>query len=337
MTRLVASDPELTALRVAPEACGVGVAPGACAPGVAREAPGTEEPQAPGAGGPQAPGAEAPEAPGAGGAPRSRLRWAAAAAGRLARPLALGAANLLYPPQCTWCRSEVQEAHALCPACWREATFIAHPLCDRCGSPMSGAEDAPFCDHCLGRRLEFARARAAVLYEGVGRDLTLALKHGDRLDIARPAATWMIRAGRELLDRADVIAPVPLHWRRLLRRRFNQSAELARRVSMRTGVPCCADLLARTRATPMQRGLSREARAANQAGAFAVPARRRARVEGTAVLLIDDVYASGATLSACAAALRAAGARRVDALCLARVAPEADGPIFSPLESEGSE
>ncbi|SFI74321.1 ComF family protein [Albimonas pacifica] len=266
-----------------------------------------------------------------------RLARAGAAARGWLRPLWLGAADLLYPPQCTWCRAEVQEAHALCPACWREATFISHPLCDRCGSPLSGAEDAPFCDHCLGRALAFGRARAAVLYEGRGRDLTLALKHGDRLDIARPAATWMIRAGRELLEAADVIAPVPLHWRRLLGRRFNQSAELARRIAVRTGAPCCADLLARTRATPMQRGLSREARAANQAGAFAVPARRRARVEGRAVLLVDDVYASGATLSACAAALRAAGAVRVDALCLARVAPEADGPIFSARQSEGSE
>jgi len=266
-----------------------------------------------------------------------RLARAGAAARDWLAPLWLGAADLLYPPQCTWCRAEVLEAHALCPSCWREATFISHPLCDRCGSPLSGAEDAPFCDHCLGRALAFGRARAAVLYEGRGRDLTLALKHGDRLDIARPAATWMIRAGRELLEGADLIAPTPLHWTRLLRRRFNQSAELARRISIRTGVPCCADLLVRTRATPMQRGLSRAQRAANQEGAFAVPARRRARVEGAVVLLIDDVYASGATLSACAAALRAAGAARVDALCLARVAPEADGPIFSAQQNEGSE
>ncbi|MGR3783608.1 MAG: double zinc ribbon domain-containing protein [Albimonas sp.] len=266
-----------------------------------------------------------------------RLARAGAAARDWLRPLWLGAADLLYPPQCTWCRAEVLEAHALCPSCWREATFISHPLCDRCGSPLSGAEDAPFCDHCLGRALAFGRARAAVLYEGRGRDLTLALKHGDRLDIARPAATWMIRAGRELLEGADLIAPTPLHWTRLLRRRFNQSAELARRISLRTGVPCCADLLVRTRATPMQRGLSRAQRAANQEGAFAVPTRRRARVEGAVVVLIDDVYASGATLSACAAALRAAGAARVDALCLARVAPEADGPIFSAQQNEGSE
>ncbi len=304
MTRLVASDPEIEAA-------------------LAREgaAPATLSPPR---------GARPPAAP-------SRLARTASAAREALAALRLGATDLLYPPQCTWCRAEVVEAHALCPACWREATFIAHPLCDRCGSPLSGAEDAPFCDHCLGRALAFGRARAAVLYEGVGRDLTLALKHGDRLDIARPASTWMIRAGRELLEGADLIAPVPLHWRRLLSRRFNQSAELARRISIRTGVPCCADLLARTRATPMQRGLSREARAANQAGAFVVPARRRARVEGAAVVLVDDVHASGATLSACAAALRAAGAARVDALCLARVAPEADGPIFSPLENEGSE
>lgn len=320
-------------------------APGACAAAAVSPAP-AAAPPAPaaagrGAGDPRPPaeaggrgGAEA-DAGTAGGA-GARLRETPGGLRAGLGPWLKGAADLLYPPQCTWCRAEVQDAHALCPACWREAIFIAHPLCDRCGSPLSGAGDAPFCDHCLGRALGFSRARAALLYQGVGRDLALAFKHGDRLDIARPAATWMIRAGRDLIDRADLIAPVPLHWRRLLTRRFNQSAELARRIAVQSGKPCCGDLLRRTRATPMQRGLTREERAANQAGAFVVPPSRRGRVAGARVLLVDDVYASGATLTACAAALREAGAAGVEALCLARVAPEADGPIFSPSDSEGS-
>ncbi|MEC9434769.1 MAG: double zinc ribbon domain-containing protein [Pseudomonadota bacterium] len=248
------------------------------------------------------------------------------------RRIRLAAADLLYPPLCTWCRAEVMEPHALCPACWRETHYIAHPLCDRCGAPISGGEDAPFCDHCLNRPLAFRRARAAVLYDGVGRDLTLAFKHGDRLDIARPASTWMRRIGRELLEDADWVAPVPLHWTRLLKRRFNQSAELARRLARDAGRPYCGDLLRRTRATRSQGGLGRDQRRDNLQGAFAV--RRPDRARGARILLVDDVYTSGATLSACAEALLAAGARRVEALCLARVAPEADGPIFSRIEEK---
>ena len=264
---------------------------------------------------------------------RALLRAEAAgeAVSRVALPALHGVVDWLYPPQCTWCRAEVMDPYALCPDCWKQAFFICHPLCDRCGAPLSGRGDAPFCDHCLGRKLAFGRSRSALVYEGTGRDMVLAIKHGDRLDMTRPAATWMIRAGLDLLRSTDLIAPTPLHWRRLMARRCNQSAELARRIAGRTGTPYCGDLLRRVRATPPQGGLSRDARAANQAGAFAVPPSRRARLAGKRVLLIDDVYASGATLSACAEALLEAGAAHVDALCLARVAPEADGPIFSPL------
>jgi ComF family protein len=251
----------------------------------------------------------------------------AALSARLSR-LGRAAADALYPPMCTYCRAETTAPHALCPDCWRETIFIAAPLCDRCGAPISGAEDAPFCDHCLNRPLAFARARAAILYEGVGRDMTLAFKHGDRLDVARPAAAWMARIGQPLIEGAEIVVPVPLHWRRLVARRFNQAAELARRIAREADLPYAPGLLRRVRATAMQRGLSREARAANLAGAFAAPPRRAAELRGRRVLLIDDVYTSGATLSACAAALREAGALRVDALCLARVAPSGGGPIF---------
>ncbi len=248
------------------------------------------------------------------------------------RPVLRRLTDLLYPPLCTSCRTPVMEPHALCPACWRDTVFIASPLCDRCGAPLSGSDDAPFCDHCLGRSLGFSRARAALLYEGVGRRLVLAFKHGDRLDVARPAAAWMVRIGRPLLDRADVIAPTPLHWTRLLKRRFNQSAELARRIAALSGRPYDGGLLRRTRATDSQRGLTRDERRDNHAGAVAGPRARLARVRGARVLLVDDVYTSGATLSACADALRAAGAAEVEALCLARVASPDIGHISSAKE-----
>lgn len=156
-----------------------------------------------------------------------------------------------------------------------------------------------------------------MIYNGGGRRVTLALKHGDRLDMAKPLASWMDRAERKLLLRADTITPVPLHWRRLFKRQYNQSAELPRHLSAISGTPTIPDSLIRSKATPLQDGMTRADRFANQSGAFVVHKRRKVPQN---ILLIDDVMTTGATLSACAATLRAAGAQRIDILVLARVA-----------------
>ena len=151
--------------------------------------------------------------------------------------------------------------------------------------------------------------------------MVLGLKHGDRLDLVKPLAGWMAAAGRGLLVEAEVVAPVPLHWTRLVRRRYNQSAELGRVLARMAGRRFVPDLLTRRRATAPQDG-GREARAANQAGAFALTRRHAGTVAGLRVLLVDDVLTSGATLSGCAEVLKAAGAAGVDVLALARVAFE---------------
>ena len=189
--------------------------------------------------------------------------------------------------------------------------------------PLLGeAGDGDLCEGCQRHPPAWDRGAAAVLYRDAARRVILALKHGDRLDMVKPLAGWMAAAGRELLAGTDVIAPVPLHWRRLLKRRYNQSGELARRLAHLSGKPAVVDLLTRQRFTTPQEGMDRETRRRNQAGAFAVAPRRAAAIEGRAVLLIDDVLTSGATLSACADTLRAGGAARVDVLVLARVAFE---------------
>ena len=264
-----------------------------------------------------------PRAPGA----LSRLRGAWDQAREVA-------ADTLWPPACALCGDAVQDAHALCPSCWRDTTFAASPLCNRCGAPTQGAGDAAVCDACLHVPLAFSRARAATIYEGAGRRIAMALKHGDRLDLARPAAIWMRRAAWPLLEDADLIVPAPLHWRRFLRRRFNQSAELARALHAlvlaegpRPAPALIPDLLRRTRATPSQGRRTRDQRAENVRGAFVVAPRFADRVRGKRVLLVDDVMTTGATLSACAEALIAGGASAVDAVCLSRVAPRGDGPI----------
>jgi len=135
--------------------------------------------------------------------------------------------------------------------------------------------------------------------------------------MARPLARWMARSGSDLLHKADVIVPVPLHWRRFVKRRYNQSAELARCLSDISGVPCVPDLLMRTKATSSQDGLNRIERHENQRDVFAVNNRRYIPKR---VILIDDVMTTGATLCACAEVLRNNGVQKIDVLVLARVA-----------------
>jgi predicted amidophosphoribosyltransferase len=230
----------------------------------------------------------------------------------------------VYPPQCLTCEAQVGEDFALCPDCWRLTPFIAGLVCDRCGLPLPGADPghAVHCDDCLRLARPWARGRAAVLYEGNGRKLVLALKHGDRLDLARPAARWMLRAAAALVEPGMLVAPVPLHWVRLFRRRYNQSALLSGALARAAGLDHCPDLLLRARATPTQDGRSREARFENLAGALRMHPRRAALAKGRPVLIVDDVMTSGATLAAAAEACLAAGALSVSVAVLARVAKD---------------
>jgi predicted amidophosphoribosyltransferase len=167
------------------------------------------------------------------------------------------------------------------------------------------------------------RGRAALLYRDNARKLVLALKHGDRTDLARPAAQWMMRVARPLLQPGMVVAPVPLHWLRLLTRRYNQAALLSSRIATASGLAHCPDLLVRARNTRSQEGRDRDARFRNVGGAFRIPPRHREKIAGRPVLLVDDVMTSGATLAAGAEACRAAGAASVSVLVLARVAKDA--------------
>jgi ComF family protein len=173
----------------------------------------------------------------------------------------------------------------------------------------------------------YGRARAVVRYEDVARDLVHRLKYGDRLDLATSMGRWMARAGRDLLADADALVPVPLHWRRLWGRRFNQAAVLAKAAASHSGLPVLAGVLKRMRATSQQVGLSRSARAVNVQGAFAVTQDGKAAVYGKRLLLVDDVLTSGATVDACARTLLRAGARNVDVLVFARVVAAARVPI----------
>jgi ComF family protein len=169
----------------------------------------------------------------------------------------------------------------------------------------------------------YDRARAVAHYSGAMRTLVHQLKYADRHDARTLFGRWLVEAGRELVPGVDVIVPVPLSRLRLLLRHFNQAAVLALELSRQTGLPMDPLVLRRTRSTKSQVGMTRDQRRRNVAGAFAVPRHRRAAVEGRNVLLVDDVVTTGATVDACARALKRAGAARVDVLALALVTNEA--------------
>jgi len=173
----------------------------------------------------------------------------------------------------------------------------------------------------------YQRARAAVRYGEVASTLVHALKYQDRTDLAPAMGRWMARAGAELLQEADALIPVPLHWRRGWARRYNQSAALANAIGRQSRITVRTDLLQRTRATHQQVGLSRAERARNMQGAFAVADNKRAFVAGQRFILVDDVLTSGATLDACARALLRAKAVSVDVLVFARVVEAFRSPI----------
>jgi ComF family protein len=247
----------------------------------------------------------------------SRLNRACAHAARLLL-------DSVLPPLCLGCSEIVETPGALCAACWQSFSFVAPPYCARCAAPF--AQDpgrSALCGVCLARPPRYRRARAALIYDTRSRRLLLPFKHGDRTDLARACGRWMARAGSELLAEADLVAPVPLHWRRLFTRRYNQ-AQLLARVAVReaavgTRPRLAPDLLRRRRWTGSQSGLRAQERRGNVRQAFDIHPRWLAEVAGKTVLLVDDVLTTGATVEACARVLQRGGARHVDVLTLARV------------------
>ncbi len=218
----------------------------------------------------------------------------------------------------------VESNFDLCGPCWRDTPFIGGTVCDACGVPLPGASDGfrLECDDCMTMPRPWKQGRAALLYKDRARRMGMALKHGDRAEIARPAGLWLARAARPMLKDGMLIAPVPLHWSRLLKRRFNQSALLAQALARETGLAMCPDLLVRPARTTPQDGKSAAKRFADMVSAIAPHPKRRHRMVARSVLLVDDVMTSGATLAACAEACRAGGARDVYVVTLARVAKD---------------
>jgi ComF family protein len=237
------------------------------------------------------------------------------------------ALDVALPTLCVSCRDPV-DGEGVCADCWAKLSFIAPPFCPRLGIPFVYDPGPDMLSmEAIASPPAYTRARAAVRYDDVARTLVHALKYQDRTDLAPAMGRWMARAGRELLDDAGVLVPVPLHWRRGWSRRYNQAGALARIIEQQTRVPVAAEALRRIRRTEQQIGLSRPQRASNVQGAFKVAPDRQHLISGRRVVLIDDVLTSGATVDACARALLRAKAAAVDVLVFARVVDSHRTPI----------
>ncbi len=231
--------------------------------------------------------------------------------------------DAIVPNACPVTGEPIARAGALGAGAWEKIRFIDDPVCARCGAPFAhdfgeGAQ----CASCIAEPPAFDRARAAVVYDGASHALIVGFKHADRTDYAPLLAGWLARAGAGMVDASTILAPVPLHRQRLFSRRFNQSADLARRLARATGARFAPLFFERLRSTPSQKGMSADQRRRNVAGAIGVRASQAQSARSAHVVIIDDVMTTGATLSACARAAKKAGAGQVDALVLARAMKE---------------
>ncbi|WP_187287503.1 ComF family protein [Bartonella australis] len=239
-------------------------------------------------------------------------------------------AAILYPPICLGCKKIVSAHGTVCPDCWKDLQFITRPYCPVMGVPFHhDMGDGFLSGEAIQTSPPFSRIRSAVVHKGLARILAIRLKYSDHIELARFMANWMILAGREVINDCDVIIPIPLHFRRFFRRRYNQSAELARYIAVIRKKPFKPGWLTRCRHTRPQVGLSSRERKLNVQGAFKVPKEVKKHIKGCSILLIDDVLTTGVTVTAAAAILKRAGARQVDILTFSRVLK--NDPIFPNL------
>lgn len=232
--------------------------------------------------------------------------------------------DFAIPPVCLECESRIDCHHSICAQCWSKVSFISAPMCERLGIPLPYGAGGPVLSAAAATDPPvFDRARAVGIYAGTLKSLVQDFKFRDRQDLVPLFVRWLQHAGARVLHEGEVVVPVPLYRSRLLKRRFNQSAVLARALTRTTGLAYAPLVLRRTRATQQQAGLTRQQRQDNVRGAFQVSDRARQKIAGKRIVLVDDVITTGATVSACARALQQAGADRIDVLAIAMAVPGA--------------
>lgn len=237
--------------------------------------------------------------------------------------------DLILPPRCPVNGDIVSHVGAISPRAWRELTFIAPPYCTCCGVPFAvditvdQAEPSDFlCAVCLASPRPFDQAKSLLVYNDGSRKMVLAFKHGDALHLHTTLAPLLAKTGQEFLTPDAIIIPVPLHWMRMVKRRYNQAAILGIEIAKLSGVACWPAAIIRTRHTPPQGHKSAKDRHQNVSGAFDINPSYTGKLSGRDIVLIDDVFTTGATLEECSKVLKAAGAQSVNVLTVARAVKE---------------
>ncbi len=230
------------------------------------------------------------------------------------------AVDAVLPPRCVVTGGVVDRQGMIDPQVWRDLSFISDPVCDCCGFPFEfDVGPGSLCVSCLSSRPVYASARAALVYNDLSRNLILRFKYADQTHAAHAFIPWLKRVGGDMLGRADYIVPVPLHSFRLLRRRYNQAALIAQTLGKSCELPYLPQALKRQRPTPSQGKMDYKDRQKNVRNAFSVLPRYESCLQGKTIVLVDDVYTTGATVKECTKALLKAGAKEVHVLAVVRV------------------
>ncbi len=227
--------------------------------------------------------------------------------------------DYVFPPQCPYCDGFIDRSQILCDTCFKKIQFITGTKCYLCGRPLPPTEtdEKLLCPMCLNKRKIYDISRSVFIYDSFSRNAILKLKYADRTDLRHFFVNYMLMAGHDIIDKSDIIIPVPLHWRRRLKRKYNQAAVLAELLAQKSGKKYTAKTLVRRRYTHNQNNKSNEERKRNVKNAFDVV--NPDTIRDLSVLLIDDVLTTGATAEACAKVLKQNGAKAVYVLTIAQV------------------
>lgn len=230
--------------------------------------------------------------------------------------------DFAVPLTCPYCDKIIDSRQILCDECYDKICFITGVKCYRCGCPLSTDEsdEKLLCGSCLEKRPVYDQARSAFIYDSFSRNAILRLKYSDRTDLRRFFVHFMLKAGYELFDKTDIITPIPLHWRRKLKRKYNQADILGELLAKKLGKPYHSYLLKRKRNTIAQEHKTAKDRLQNVKGAFQI--NKPDLVKGKTILIIDDVLTTGATVNACAKELKKSGAKTVYVLTIAMAIKE---------------